>query len=129
MPKLVVPFTPTIEEVPLLVILPEANGAPAEGRTRTFCQVKEFLTPLLVKSVTVKVICAVVILVIAKLVPLATLLIFLVFGPLPAMRVTKTVGAVPPVSKINPEGTFKIIVPMPMSAVTPSEITGPVKAV
>ena len=68
-------------------------------------------------------------LVIAKLVPLATSLMFLVFVPLPAIRVTNTVGAVPPVSKINPEGTFKIIVPVPISAVAPSEITEPVKEV
>ena len=45
------------------------------------------------------------------------------------MRVTKTVGATPPVSNINPDGAFKIIVPAPISAVTPSAITGPVKEV
>ena len=55
-PKLVEPVTPTIEEVPLLVIFPIASGVPADGRTRIFCQVSEFLTPLLVEAVTVKVI-------------------------------------------------------------------------
>ena len=56
-PKLVELFvTPLIDEVPVLVILPEANGEPAVGLTRTFCQVRLQVTPLVEAAVTVKVI-------------------------------------------------------------------------
>lgn len=125
-PRLVTPLViPAIVDVPVLVILPEANGVPAVGRTLTFCQVKESITPLLVAAEIVIVNC-VVVAVTAIVEPLARSLMLRLLLPLPAVRVTKTVGAVPPVSKTKPDGTFKRMVPVPISAVTPSDITGPV---
>ena len=59
-PKFVVPVTPDMVAVPVLVILPLARGVPAEGRTRMFCQVSEFVTPFVLDDVTVKVIWVVV---------------------------------------------------------------------
>ena len=56
-PKLVLLLvTAAIVEVPVLVILPLAKGLAALGRTRTFCQVREQLIPLLLAALTVKVI-------------------------------------------------------------------------
>ena len=43
-------------EVPVLTILPLAKGVPAVGRTRTFCQVSEQVTPFALAAVIVKVI-------------------------------------------------------------------------
>ena len=110
------------------MIFPLASGVPAVGRTLTFCQVKEFITLLLVAAVIV-IVNVVVVIVTAIVEPLARSLILRLSFPFPAVRVTKTVGDVPPVSKTNPDGTFSIIVPVPMSAVAPSEIIGPVKEV
>ena len=56
-PKLVLlAVTPVIVAVPVLVRLPLANGVPATGRTRTFCQISEQVTPALLAALTVKVI-------------------------------------------------------------------------
>src|SRR6266496_6475746 len=116
-PKLVLPLvTAAIVEVPVLVILPLAKGLAAVGRTRTFCQVSEQLTPPLLAALTVKVICVVVLEVIAAEVPVATALMFLLSLPPPARRSIRTVGAVPLVSKMNPLGAFRMIVPVPTSA-------------
>src|SRR5437867_10912334 len=55
-PKLVTPLGPLIRvmgAVPDLVMLPLANGVPAVGRTRTFCQVNLFFSLLLLLSVIV----------------------------------------------------------------------------
>src|SRR5439155_17775526 len=50
-PKLVVlAVTPVIGAVPVLVRLPLANGVPAAGRTRTFCQMKEQVAPALLAA-------------------------------------------------------------------------------
>ncbi len=120
-PKFVTPLvTPAIVDVPVLVICPAGNGPPTVGRTRIFCHVREFMTPLVVKSVTVKVICDVVIDVMATEVPVATLFMFLESGPFPETRVTKTVGAVPPTSNINPVGALRIIVPFCIFPFAPS---------
>ena len=99
-------------------MLPLARGLAALGRTRTFCQVSEQLTPPLLTALTVKVICVVVLEVIAAEVPVATALIFLVSVPPPSNRSTRTVGAVPPVSKMNPLGAFRMMVPVPTSPLT-----------
>lgn len=125
-PKFVAPVTPDIAEVPDFVIFPDASGVPAEGRTLTFCHVKEFVTPLFEADVMVKVICVVVREVMAAEVPLATPLMFRAFPPFPPVRVMRTVGAVPPVSKMNPDGALRIIVPTPAFPLAPSEYTGPV---
>src|SRR5580765_225883 len=115
-PKLVeLAVTAAIVDVPVLVMLPLARGLAALGCTRTFCQVSEQVAPLLLAIVTVKVICVVVREVIAIDVPLATPLIFLPLLPLPVRRSILTVGAVPPVSKMNPLGAFRMIVPVPTS--------------
>ena len=96
-------------------MLPEARGVPAAGRTRTFCHVMvQGVLPVLL-DVTVKVSCVVVTEVIATDVPLATPLIF--FEGVPVSPVIFTVGAVPPVSKMNPVGTLRTIVPDPASPV------------
>ena len=104
--------------VPVIRRLPLAKGVPAVARTRTFCQVKEQVTPLMLLLVTVKTNCVVVTEVIATAVPLATPLILLPAFPLPPSRSTTTVGAVPPVPKVNPVGAFKMIVPVPTSPLT-----------
>ena len=56
-PKLVLlAVTAAIVAVPVFVRLPLANGVPALGRTRTFCQVSEQVTPGALMALTVKVI-------------------------------------------------------------------------
>src|SRR6266853_4535305 len=102
-------------EVPVLLMLPLARGLLAVGRTRRFCQVSEQVTALTLELVTVNEIWVLVRDVIATEVPLATPLMLLALLPLPVRRVTKTVGAVPPVSKMNPAGAFRIMVPVPTS--------------
>src|SRR6266404_1466826 len=128
-PRFELVVTVTKAAVPVNLRLPAANGVPAVGRTRTFCHVNEHVTPLALVLVTVKVSCVGVTEVIATVVPLATPLILLPALPLPPSRSTTTLGAVPPVSKINPLGAFKMIVPLPASPVTFSEKAGPVKLV
>ena len=71
------------------------------------------MTPLTLLLVTVNTNCVVVTEVIATAVPLEIPLILLATLPLPLSRVISTVGAVPPVSKINPLGTIRMIVPVP----------------
>src|SRR5216683_2499062 len=120
-PKLVVLLvTAARVAVPVLVILPLARGLLAVGRTRRFCQVSEQVTALTLELVTVNEIWVLVREVIATEVPLATPLMLLALLPLPVRRVTKTVGAVPPVSKMNPLGALRIMVPVPTSAVAAS---------
>src|SRR5213592_3556776 len=93
--------------VPVFVILPEAKGVPADGRTRTFCQVSvQGLPPeLLLVMVIVRL---VEVRVTAMVDPLFKPLMFLLALPPP---VSKTVAAVPPVSNTNPVGTLRIMVP------------------
>src|SRR3989338_1456601 len=113
-PKFVVPaVTPVIVDVPDFVIFAVASGDPAVGRIRTFCHVSEFVTPLLLTSVTVNVICVDVTEPTATLVPPATLLMFRVSAPTPPVLVTHTVGNGVVVSNANPEGAFRMIVPVP----------------
>src|SRR5438477_187265 len=82
-------------DVPLLAMLPLAIGLLAEGRTRMLCQVSKQVTPLLLAVVTVQVICAALLDVIAAEEPLARALMFLFLGPVPADLSTLTVAAVP----------------------------------
>src|SRR5437870_2595486 len=107
LPKLEVGDTPVMLAVPVRVRFPLASGVPAVGRTRTFCQVSEQTAPLL-GAVTVKVSCVDVTDVIATEVPLETPLMFLEADP----PVILTVGAVPAVSKTNPAGALRMIVPV-----------------
>src|SRR6266566_9604980 len=106
--------------VPVLIILPLTRGLLAVGRTRRFCQVSEQVTAVLLEFVTVNVIWALVREVMPTEVPLATPLMLLALVPLPVRRVTKTVGAVPPVSKMKPLGALRMMVPVPTSAVAAS---------
>ena len=128
-PRLVTSFvTPEIESVPLFVMLPEASGAPADGRTRTSCQVSEFRVCPCVEAVIVTVIVDAV-RVVAIVDPLGkSLKLFAEFAQL-AVQVTRTVGAIPPVSNTKPVGAFKIIVPVFISLPAFSAMTGPVSAV
>src|SRR4030095_3476479 len=112
-PKLELGETPIIVAVPLRLRLPLANGVPAVGRIRTFCQVSLQVTPLALALVTVKTNWVLVTELIATAVPLATPLTLLPLLPDPANRVTNTVGAVPPVSKTKPLGALRIMVPVP----------------
>src|SRR3954468_12317479 len=89
-PRLALVVSPTTLAVPLRVRLPLASGVPAVGRTRTFCQINVFVTPLLLVLVTVKISCVEVTEDIATEVPLATAFIFLEAIPL---LVILTVGA------------------------------------
>src|SRR5262245_7861389 len=100
---------PTMLAVPPRVRLPLASGVPAVGRTRTFCQVSVQTTPPLLGPVTVKVSCVDVTELIATEVPLDTPLMFFEADP----PLILTVGAVPPVSKTNPAGAMRVIVPVP----------------
>ena len=120
-PKLVLLLvTAARVDVPLLVILPLTRGLLAVGCTRRFCHVSEQVTAVLLALVTVNVSWALVREVMATEVPLATSLMLLALVPLPVRRVTKTVGAVPPVSKMNPLGALRMMVPVPTSAVAAS---------
>jgi hypothetical protein len=125
-PRLVLDVMPLTVAPPESVIDPEASGVPAEGRTRTFCHVRLQVTPELLTEDTVKVICVVLIEVMATEVPLATPLILRPLPPTPPTLVTRTVGAVPPVSKTKPLGALRTIVPVPMSPDAPSVSVGPV---
>src|SRR5207249_7595744 len=99
-PKLVLLLvTAARTELPLSVILPLAKGLLAVGRMRTFCQVSEHVTPPLLAVFTLNFIWVVELGLIASAVPLATPSMFWLLAPLPPIRVTRTVGAVPPVSK------------------------------
>ena len=98
-------------EVPVEIRLPLAKGLPTDGRMRRFCHVSEQVTPPLLAVVTVNVRLFVAIEVTATAVPLATPLIFNAFAPEPPTRVIKTVGAIAFVSKINPAGALRMIVP------------------
>src|SRR6266516_2083047 len=71
-PRFTVVGRPTTLAVPERVRLPVANGVPAVGRTRTFCQVSLQVTPLRLVLVTVKVSCVAVTDDIATAVPLET---------------------------------------------------------
>src|SRR5258706_16349365 len=115
-PKLVLLLvTAARTELPLSVMLPLARGLLAVGRTRTFCQVSEQVTPPLLVVFRLNFICVVEIVLIASAVPLATPSMFALLAPVPPIRVTRTVGAVPPVSKTNPLGALRMIVPVPAS--------------
>src|SRR5437762_2687837 len=106
-PRLALIGRPTTVAVPPRVKLPLASGVPAVGRTRTFCQVRVQIAPLL-GAVTVKVSWVDVTDDIATAVPLETTLMFLEADDAPLIL---TVGAVPPVSKTNPAGAVRMIVP------------------
>src|SRR6266446_4356061 len=104
-PKLVLLLiTAARTELPLSVMLPVAKGLLAVGRTRTFCQVSEQLLPPWLAMVIVKVICVVEREVIATEVPLLTPLMLWAWFPAVLSSVIRTVGAVPPESKMNPDG-------------------------
>ena len=112
-PKLVLlAVTAARTALPLSVMLPLAKGLLAVGRTRTFCQVSEHVTPPLLAVFSLNFIWVVEMVLIASAVPLATPSMFAVLAPVPAIRVTRTVGAVPPVSKMNPLGALRMIVPV-----------------
>src|SRR6266566_763803 len=122
-PRLALVERPTTLAVPLRKRLPPAKGVPATGRKRTFCQVKVLVT--LLTELTVKVSCVEVTEVMATEIPLPTALIFCVLLP----PLILTVGATPPVSNVQPLGTFKMIVPTPTLPLMASEYTGPVRLV
>src|SRR5437667_4871805 len=107
-PRLALMGSPATLAVPPRVKLPLASGVPAVGRTRTFCQVSVQSAPLL-GVVTVKVSWVDVTDVIVTAVPLETPLMFLEADP----PLILTVGAVPAVSKTNPAGALRMIVPVP----------------
>jgi hypothetical protein len=86
-----------------------------------FCQVNEFVTPLLLALVIMNVICVEVTDPTATVAGSVTPLMFLLVPPLPPMRLIKTVGAVPPVSKLKPEGALRMIVPVPALPLVDSE--------
>src|SRR6266700_5882081 len=122
-PRLALVERPTTLAVPLRKRLPPAKGVPAMGRKRTFCQVKVLVT--LLTELTVKVSCVEVTEVMATEVPLPTALIFCELLPPTILPV----GATPPVSNVQPLGTFKLMVPTPTLALMASEYTGPVRLV
>src|ERR1051325_3272006 len=128
-PKLEVGDTPVMLAVPVRVRLPLAKGVPAVGRTRTFCQVREQVTPEALLLVTVNVNWLAVTEVIATEAPLETPLILPEEPPEPVIRVIFTVGAVPPVSNTNPAGALRMMVPLPPLRLAFSVQVGPIKLV
>src|SRR5258708_26254970 len=115
-PKLVVLLvTAVIAEVPVLEMMPLARGLAAMGRTRTFCQVIELVSEPLLAEETVNVIWLVVREVMAAEVPEGAPLISYVVFCLKKKSVIRTVGAVPLMSKMKPEGALRMIVPVPTS--------------
>lgn len=129
-PKLVDPLvTPLIVEFPdsePFVILPEASGLVAVGRTFIPEYVILHLSLPLLALVTVTVIVDVVGVTVSLDESLTCVELGLLHDPTaPTVAVTEFVV----VSNSNPEGTFKIIVPVPISPFVSSEITGPVKGV
>src|SRR5262247_3543789 len=110
-PRLALVERPTTLAVPPIRRLPLANGVPAVGRTRTFCQVSLQVTQFILKLFTAKTSCVLVTEVIAVDAPLETPLMLLPELPEPVSRVTNIVGAVPPVSKMKPAGALTIMVP------------------
>src|SRR5882724_10000491 len=96
-------------EVPDLVIIPSANGAPAVGRTRRFCQVSVFGTVLL--AVTVNVTC-VEVMVNGITPPLILLLMFFKREAGSPLILIVGIGQ-HDVSKMNPGAAFRMIVPVP----------------
>src|SRR5438046_5177721 len=106
-PKLVVPDTAAMVDVPVLTMLPLAKGVPAVGRTRRFCHVSEQVTALELAIVTSNLIWVEEMDVMAIWVPLLTPLMLRDPEPPPVSLVIKTVGAVPPVSNLNPAGAFR----------------------
>src|SRR6266404_3555204 len=96
---------------PDLVILPLTNTALGVGRTRMFCHVRVHgLPPELLELIVI--VRFVVVTVTEMVAPLVSPLIFLLAIP---PLLSSTVGAVPPVSKTNPAGALRLIVPVPTS--------------
>lgn len=126
-PKLVEDVTPEIEDVPLLVILPEARGVPAVGRILIPDQVIEAVHEFEVLLVILIVIVETVGVTVWDMLPLINKDRFPLQDPLTLFLAAVTLLVV--VAKVKPEGTFNIIVPIPISPVAPSWITGPVSVV
>jgi hypothetical protein len=111
-------------DVPVLVMLPEANGAAAVGRTRIFEYVRVFFVCPLLLDVMVN----------ERLLVVTTrgiispfVIVFMFLLLLSPERVMIGNGAF--VSKTNPAGAVRTIVPRLMSPTIVSVITGPVRAV
>src|SRR5437879_3843199 len=120
-PRLEFVDIPTAVAVPVATSLLLANGVPAVGRTRTFCQVSLQVTPLILLLVTVNTNSVVVTEAIATEEPLETPLMLLAAPPLPMSRSILTVGAVPLVSKMKPFDGLRISVPVPAFPLAISE--------
>jgi hypothetical protein len=124
-PKLVVEVTPVIDAVPEFVMLPLPSGVPVVGRTLMPDQVRRdrvFGLPPLPST-------AVMVIVIVVAVTVAFGLCRITNVSVPAKRDTVTVTA-EVVSKTNPDGAFKVIVPVvAISLLAPSSMTGPVNVV
>src|SRR5258705_2979793 len=89
-------------ELPLSVMLPLASGLLAVGRTRTFCQVSEQVTPLLLAVFSLNFFLVVEIVAIASPVPPATPSKFRPLSPGSANPLTRAVRALPPAFDIDP---------------------------
>src|SRR5882724_1606399 len=98
-------------EVPDLVMLPLANGLPAMGRTRRFCQVSLFVT--LLEEVTVNVTC--VGFTLSGIIPLLTLLLMFFVRVLGSPLILMVGNGQHVVAKTKPAGTLRMIVPVPTS--------------
>ena len=116
---------PVIIAVPVLRIFPKASGVPETGLTLIFFQVRE-LVILPAFAAVIEIVNCVEVPVTGIIEPLARPLILRLSAPLPPVRVTSTTGAMPSVSKTNPEGTVRIMVPFFISPALIWEITGPI---
>src|SRR5581483_4104408 len=112
--------TPTRFPSPPLVTKPKAKGVPAVGRTRMSWTVIEQVTPLVVVSVTVKVIWVDDTEVKGRTAPSAAPLIFHASGPDPVTLLIITVGGIPLVSNSNPSGIIRLRTPVLTSPLPPS---------
>ncbi len=126
-PKLVELVMLLMTDVPLLVILPVASGVPADGRTRIPDQVIMLRHP----PDETRVMLIVIVVCVGVTVCEAAAFISRGLAPVqfPAELVLVAVTLLVVVLKINPDGAFKIIVPVPISALAPSVMAGPVSVV
>ena len=109
-PKLAPAETLGNEAVPEFVIFPLANGVPAAGRTRIFCQVNLFAVPAGLLLAEIVMVMDDVVTVAEMVPPLATLLMLRVAFASP-FNSTVTVALL---SNTNPLGAFRIMVPVPI---------------
>lgn len=124
---MVEPVTLLMTDVPLFVIFPVASGVPADGRTWMPDQVMALTQVLDDERVMEMVMVVWVGVTVCEVAPLICSGLDPPQLPLTLLRVAVTLLVV--VLKTKPDGTFNMIVPVPISPVAPSVRIGPVSEV